>query len=661
MKIRSMRAMVGLMLVSAPVISQDFSEILATASRQKQRNAKVTDLRFRCVPQDCRVRPLETLVVQVLVDGEIPSTSGEPRRGRLRRAPGPMKVVESEGGWVSKPFKFQGEDPGGFVDSGGGALQQIFSKVAGDFIVQDSFLYSAPPTPGVYTLENDSEGVKKQLNVTVTEEAPSQVKPEEYHFGPENRQGERFRKLAEHWAPVLAQETWWQPKSDIPVRFDFDGDLIGDNNWDNMEKGSSQAYVYYAVIETSTHWFLIYNVFHARDYSDKCVAGSCHENDNEGLILTVQRDGSEFGRLLAMETLAHNNVYSYVNDGAIRPGAHSIDGRVEFMDETHPVVFIESGGHGIYGSSHPSHSRYRVSSDEFVSGTGITFVYKGVAERAKHANDRRVGYELLPILTHWWVRTTIEENQRMFDEFAPYAPFGGRPGVKFPRIGTTFLGRKESANKAKPFWGWHDSRTLKNRINAPGQWGLDPAYAVSRNLTFPSGMAFSLDYTYNPYLGIGDQDAKPAASTLIQIGTPIVQAPVNTAPPTNPAGEAASARVSPSAPTSILPSAIAPLAREGWVEVQGTVDGVVNFRLRSGEVTPEVISGQPVQGLKVDLGAALPVVGAFSCVVEKRAGRGTVRLIEQPSDKNGFTAQVRVEDPQRGADNYLFRVRWVRQ
>lgn len=655
MSIGSVRAILSLTLFVVPVFSQDFSEILGNASRQTERNAKVTDIRFRCVPQDCRVRPLETMIVQVLVDGEIPVSGSDPRKGRLRRAPGPLKVVDSGGGWVSKTFKFQGDDPGGYADSGGGAFRQIFQKVAGDFIVQDSFLYSAPDKAGTYTLECDTEGIKKQLKVNVTTDAPTQVKPEEFNFGAENRENEPFRKLAEHYAPVLAQETWWQPKSDIPVRFDFDGDLIGDNNWDNMEKGSSQAYVYYAVIETSTHWFLIYNAFHARDYSDKCVAGSCHENDNEGLILTVQRDGSDFGKLLAMETLAHNNVYSYAADSSIRPGQHNIDGRVELYENTHPVVFVESGGHGIYGSGHSPHSRYRFSSDDFAGGTGITFVYKGVAERAKHANDRKVGYELLPILTHWWSRTTSDQNQRMFDEFAPYAPFGGRPGVKFPQIGTTFLGRKESANKAKPFWGWHDTKTLKNRILAPGQWGLDPAYAASRNMTFPAGMNFSLDYTYNPYLGIGDTNTTPAASTVISAGTPVVGAPGSTPTATTPPVS------EPAAGGSILPSTIGPQAKEGWIDVEASVDGSVVFHIWGGEATPETLSGQPTQGQKVQVGTALPTSGNITCTVEKKSGRGTVKVTEQPSEKNGYTALVRVDDSSRGADKYVFRVKWTRQ
>jgi hypothetical protein len=289
----------------------------------------------------------------------------------------------------------------------------------------------------------------------------------------------------------------------MPARFDFDNDWNGDNNWENADKGSSQAYVYYAAMETPSHWFLIYNVFHPRDYSDKCVAGSCHENDNEGLVLTVRKDGSEFGKLEVMETLAHNNVYSFVADSRIRSAGHNVDGRIEFYRDHHPVVFIESGGHGIYGTA-SSHARYSVAQDTFPGGTGITLVYKGAAERPRHANDRLVGYELLPIREHWWAKATEDcgWKDRTFDEFYVYQPFGGRPRGRSVKIGGTFWGRKESANKAKPFWGWHDNETRKKGILNTGQWALDPAYAVSRNLRFAAGEEPSTEYTFNPYLGI---------------------------------------------------------------------------------------------------------------------------------------------------------------
>ena len=55
---------------------------------------------------------------------------------------------------------------------------------------------------------------------------------------------------------------------------------------------------------------------------------------------------------------------------------------------------------------------------------------------------------------------------------------------------------------AKPFWGWHDNDTLKQKLLAKGQWGLDPAYAITRNLTLPGPV--SMRYVFNPYLSAPD-------------------------------------------------------------------------------------------------------------------------------------------------------------
>jgi hypothetical protein len=413
-----------------------------------------------------------------------------------------MSVVTPGGGWVSKPFKFQGIDNEAFYQDASSRFAQIFGSISKDFLLQDSCLYTAPEAPGEYEVEADLEGKKARISIEVTTAAPSRRPQETTQFPPEQRVADPYRLIAEYWAPFLAQETWFQPKSDMPARFDFDNDWNGDNNWENPDAGSSQAYVHYAAMETATHWFLIYNVFHPRDYSDKCVVGTCHENDNEGLILTVRKDGSEFGKLEVMETLAHNNVYSFISDTRIGKGFHNIDGKIELYQDSHPVVFIESGGHGIYGST-TSHSKYDFPNDRFVNGTGITLVYKGVAERPRHANDRLVGYELLPIYDHWWKKNVDDAWQsRTFDEFFIYAPFGGRLAGNGRRMGGTFLGRKESSNKAKPFWGWHDTASLKKKLLATGQWALDPAYSVSRTLAFPAGMEPALDYTFNPYLGV---------------------------------------------------------------------------------------------------------------------------------------------------------------
>jgi hypothetical protein len=114
---------------------------------------------------------------------------------------------------------------------------------------------------------------------------------------------------------------------------------------------------------------------------------------------------------------------------------------------------------------------------------------------------REVGYELLPIYDHWWTKMRPDWKENTFDAYYDYKPFGGRPaGLK--RYSGAFYGREKSANKARPFWGWFDTATQKKKILAQGQWALDPAYAVTRNLKFPVDEEFSLDYIYNPYLGI---------------------------------------------------------------------------------------------------------------------------------------------------------------
>lgn len=584
--------------------------------------ATVSEIKLHTDPPGARVRPFENLGVQVRVYG----TAGN-ANGRIRRDGAEIRVISENGGWLSKPFRFQGQDDEPFIDEYQSTAGKIFGQLSGQYVMQDAVLYTAPAQAGEYEIQATLEGHAAALTVHVDSEVPSIRKPELVSFPEEPFSLDPYRDLAEYWSPFLAQETWFEPKADYPTRFDYDGDWNGGNNWQSLDDGTSQAYVHYAVMETGTHWFLIYNVFHPRDYSDKCVAGSCHENDNEGLILTIAKDGSPYGRLQVMETLAHNNVYSFTADDKMRGGVHNIDGRVEFYQDTHPIVFIEAGGHGIYAST-ADHARFDRAGDSFTAGTGVTYVYKGAAERPKHPNDRLVGYDLLSIYDQWWAKAGRDSGwaEPTFDDYFTYTPAGNRPGAAHSTIGGAFLGRTSGVNMAKPFWGWHDNRTQKRSVLSVGQWGLDPAYAVSQNLGFPHNEPFSLSYVFNPYLYLSPLLATTQPAPPAQAGPP--------------------------------PQASSPAS--GTCQFRLWVDGSVDAIVSSDRIDYRIISGGPYRDATDNCTSPIPRTPLKSLDLEVREGRGKVQIVEAPSAGNGFSIRVRIDDPKRSGDTYHILLHWQR-
>ena len=620
---------------AASVFAQSPLDTLRELAVAKASKLDAKEIRLRADPE-ARVRPLETVVVQALVYGE--NEAGE--LVRIQNESIRFRVEGEAAGRVSKPFRYQGEEEETFYQPNtAGLFSAVFRQGAVQYALQDSALYAAPETEGMYTVIASADGVEAAIEIEVTNEAESRVPTETTTFGDEATDRSRHRELAEHYAPFIAQETWFEPKYDYLARFDLDGDWNGDNNWENATGGSSQAYVYYTVMETGTHWFVIYNFFHARDYSDKCVIGTCHENDNEGLVLTVQKDGTPFGRMRAMETLAHNNVYSHVLGGDIGSGAHNIDGPIDVIDGSHPMVFIEAGGHGVLGTSN-SHSYFDASAGEFNSGSGLTYLYKGKAERPKHPNDREVGYELLPMWEHWWLRAHDDamRAEGMFDAYYSYRPVGRRPVPRYAEIAGSFLGRAQSENKAKPFWGWHDNKTRKAGLLATGQWALDPAYSAQVDLRFPE--EFSVDYTYNPYLGIGEAAASLPATRIVR--SPSEPADGISAPSIGGSAfagdEIAAPVVGGGNPTT-----------GGALDYEAMLEGEAVLSIRGAQV--EVITGEPLVP-EASFSEPLPPAALRRLDVDVRDGR--VEVLAEPSAANQYAAIVRESGRMGGGETCAF-------
>src|SRR5262249_47406547 len=120
--------------------------------------------------------------------------------------------------------------------------------------------------------------------------------------------------LAAHWAPIHYQDVDQTGShalggaADYITRVDFDGDLNGRNDWDNAGNAAFPlaAHAYYSVVETSSHWFIVYMFYHPRDWTD-FFFDTEHENDSEGLLVAVARDGSTFGSLKSIVTVAHTD------------------------------------------------------------------------------------------------------------------------------------------------------------------------------------------------------------------------------------------------------------------------------------------------------------------------------------------------------------------
>jgi len=280
-----------------------------------------------------------------------------------------------------------------------------------------------------------------------------------------------YYNLAMNWAPQIYQDV----NADLGVRADFctnfnyDGDYLALNNWDNLNNYPEYGYVYYKVSETTTHYFIEYDLFHARDdaYTRPLDA---HENDLEGCIVVIRKDGSTYGTFHLLETLAHNQWYQYSNDPNVTAGSDDIDGGVLF-NGTHPEIFCQangqspSGGHGVKafdGSSAPG-------------GDGIVYDITGTAQFPTDTSGSWTHHYGCALI-EWGDLWSRRNDPNIFSSYG------------------TFAGNDCTPNSANAPWGWDDTD------DGPAYKGMnfsDPAHHVDTHL---NGLGtFSHVYVYNPY------------------------------------------------------------------------------------------------------------------------------------------------------------------
>ncbi|NMO14753.1 hypothetical protein HPC49_29555 [Pyxidicoccus fallax] len=300
--------------------------------------------------------------------------------------------------------------------------------------------------------------------------------------------------LAKRWAPIHYQDVdvtgshSLSGRSDYITRVNFDGDWSGTNNWENTASRPLTAAAYHSLVETSTHWYLVYTFFHPRDWSDN-IFDSEHENDAEGVLLIVKRDGSEYGALVGAVTVAHKDFFSFVPDGSpLGSGAESIDGKLSlasFEGQLHPITAQEAKGHGL--KAWPAYD---------IVGDGVKyFPSLTVSEEPSSATDSDVRYKLIDIYGSegLWPRRGVSELFVSDGTFR--GDTSGGCGLVAGQCGT---------NSANAPWGWDDQN---DGSILRGELARDPAKLAA--YYFSPASQFSTTYTFNPYAGIGGDPNTP--------------------------------------------------------------------------------------------------------------------------------------------------------
>ena len=97
----------------------------------------------------------------------------------------------------------------------------------------------------------------------------------------------------------------------------------------------------------------------------------------------------------------------------------------------------------------------------------------------------------------------------------------------------------------------------------------------------------------------------------------------------------------------------------GHITWSGTVDNTTIVTLNRGDVNTQVVSGKSSGDVNAQVVGRLPArpVRVF---LRQSQGRGYIQIIQEPNPGNGFTAQVRIHDPQAGSSFYRFVLAWGR-
>lgn len=326
------------------------------------------------------------------------------------------------------------------------------------------------------------------------------------------------RAIAERFAPVLYQDVAdgltndpERRRWDFITAVDFDGNLDATDNVENTDSYPLPGVVYYEAVETETHLFLLYSLFHPIDWNDLNLID--HENDLEQVWLVLVKGLDGDPSLRVVHTQAHGQLFAWADDPPGGPFPVS-DGGLD-LEGDHPRIFVEAHGHGPVSCSHGGGLPFLQAIDCSPSPDEDMVVYRvapgaavtDIAEPDTAGAVVEARYALVHGLDALWpYRAYIEGDgvsPPLWDQPFTYASGRGLdidPGPAW--MGGDFAG-DEGGGVGTPPWAYHavDSWLFGTHYGEPGDWLLDPAILYAAMYDDPCEEVEGFDnYVYNPYL-----------------------------------------------------------------------------------------------------------------------------------------------------------------
>jgi hypothetical protein len=284
-------------------------------------------------------------------------------------------------------------------------------------------------------------------------------------------------ELAHYYAPVHVQYTSLKGKNSLSGRsdkltsFNFDGDWIATNNWENTGKFELSPVVYYSIVSTTTHHFIQYAYFHPRDWTrTPFTKFGQHENDLEGMQLVIARDTTLYGKYLGAMSIFHHKIMMYTTHNYAKQSRSNFQTSLLLFTGDHPISAQQTKGHGCKAYGDMRHQGQRIT------------LYV--------PHDQLISSFELPTMP---VDTL---SYKLVDIFEPNGLWEQRNNADFFSPNQTIKG--DNGRGAKPPWLWHSAQWKKSYPT--GIIAEHPAQIAVDYFLFSNGV--DTNYTFNPYKGI---------------------------------------------------------------------------------------------------------------------------------------------------------------